>query len=179
MTRPFFKMSIVDLEQMFAEKGTEKDVLSDLVGELLIRETSRAQALLKKVNDALAGGVVADMPKEVSVKPFELMSNAMPITVAEPTKALPQAPSRQKPQSEVRKVDVLNQKRLAVDEARKILGCSSQVSWSELEAKRRELVKATCPDDFEVALDIDKSKARTAASKINLAFLSLTTLHDK
>ena len=164
---------------MFAERGSEKDVLSDLAGELLIRETSRAQALLKKVNDALAGGVVADTPKEVSVKPFELMSNAMPTTLAEPTKPAPQAPPRQKPQSDIRKVDLLKQERLAVDEARKILGCSSQVSWAELEAKRRGLVKASCPNDFEVALDIDKSKARAAASKINLAFLSLTTLVDK
>lgn len=172
MTRPFFNKSIVDLEKMFLDGKAERSVLSTLAEELLVRETSRAQVLLKKVNFALGAVVATSMPRKLEANQFDLLEpKQSPVERPKPVspRQVPDNISSQAFGNSDRQLG-----KMAADEAKRILACNQQTSWADLEAMRRQLVLLSHPDVLACELAVDRDKALESAKNANLAFLSLT-----
>lgn len=168
MSRPFFNLSIVELEKIFSDGISDQSTINDLMSELKIRETSRAKALLKKIN-ALNAQNIDDQLTILEPK----ISNTGVKIIKEDIEELGENIKPKIPEM----ISIKHHDALTIQEASKILGCSSQANWVEMESSRRKLIERLNPSLIDIFSSVENLDSLSSkAKKINDAFYSLTII---
>jgi DnaJ-domain-containing protein 1 len=162
--RPYMRATIVELEDLFAAKRTDTDMLNALKTELQFRNVPRAIALLSKVKSALAGGM-------------SLTPTAQPDLFAEPLppSSFPrQPPAVILPKPTPKLADtILERPAITLEEAYKLLRVTVGTAWEEVEQARAKLVQRSHPDALEDSSVEKRSAALMDAKRANAAYAAL------
>jgi hypothetical protein len=164
-TRPLFRQTIVQLEQIFAAKPSDMDTLKALDVELQHRNVPRASALLRKVKFALSGSShLAPSAQPELFTQTQASPGAAPVPVtAPPAVILAKAAAKPAPP-----IDILPL--MALDEAYKILRISAGSPWAEVEEARAKIVQRSNPDSV-AGMSAEKRLAAQADAKCaNVAY---------
>lgn len=195
MARRLMQHGISDLEKLFSSVSGDAQALDNLAEELKHRHTSRAGALLAKVQRALQGAKPAtsshapakskNAPATPSAKQQTLWADdrkSVPqaaITTSSARSEKPQtvitavlAPQISAPSAPSSAPKVVSYA-MGVDEAYKVLKATPGSTWDSIEQTRRQLVQQAHPEKIASQVIERRAQVQAEAKRANIAYAVL------
>lgn len=191
MSRPLMRLSVVQMEELFAVSKTDGKVLKELAEELSYRHVPRAVGLLARVRNALLSsetsanlppvkapaGVPPSTPRQsdLTLALLVLEPPATPIPTPSKTGVVRDVPAPHQPLSPSlvlpTKVDAVF--KLSIGDAYKILRATPSSSWESIEQSRRQLVQQAHPDFIRDLSPEWRADIQQKAKRANAAYALL------
>ena len=185
VVRPLARLSIVELEALFATSKGDEKALKQMANELGHRTVPRARALLAAVRKTLCGtGNSVASPAATAPEPEPWAQSSHPDKGAEtaaPSSAIGPIRKSASEQPKVAAVELSARQpvrtppaeSMTVEEAYKALKAMPGSSWETIEQARRDIVGRACPDRVASMRQERRAHAEAEAKRANAAYAVL------